>query len=59
MFVLACTEAGISLDMALLGHYWGKLRHREVDLVEALPPPISEKTYAGAHWIALSSTGKC
>lgn len=43
MFVFAGVEAEISLEMALHGHYQGKLCHREVDLVEALPPPVSEK----------------
>ncbi|CAI9268915.1 unnamed protein product [Lactuca saligna] len=44
-FILAATsvEAEISLEMALHGHYRGKLCHREVDLVEGLPPPVSKK----------------
>ncbi|CAI9298178.1 unnamed protein product [Lactuca saligna] len=29
--------------MALHGHYQGKLCHREIDLLEALPHPVSEK----------------
>ncbi|CAI9263056.1 unnamed protein product [Lactuca saligna] len=29
--------------MVLHGHYRGRLYHREVDLVEALPPPVFER----------------
>lgn len=29
--------------MALRGHYRGRLYHLEVDLVEALPLPVSER----------------
>ena len=42
-FVFTGAEADISLEMALRGHYQGKLCHREIDLVEALPPPVSER----------------
>ncbi|CAI9291376.1 unnamed protein product [Lactuca saligna] len=44
-FILAATgaEVEISLEMGLRGHYRGKLCQWEVDLVEALPPPVSEK----------------
>lgn len=43
MFVFVGAEAEISLEMALDGHYQGKLCHREIDLIEVLPPPVSEK----------------
>ncbi|CAI9292829.1 unnamed protein product [Lactuca saligna] len=36
-------EAEIYLVMTLRGHYRGKLCHREVDLVDTFPPPVSEK----------------
>ena len=58
-FVFIGAEAKISLDMALRGHYQGKLYHQQIDLVEALPPPVSEKTLARARWIALDRRGKC
>ncbi|CAI9281465.1 unnamed protein product [Lactuca saligna] len=36
-------EAEISLEMALCGHYQGKLYHREINHIEFLPPPVSER----------------
>ena len=42
-FVFTGVEADISLDMALCGHYQGKLCHQEIDLVDALPPTVSER----------------
>ncbi|CAI9279784.1 unnamed protein product [Lactuca saligna] len=33
----------IFLEIAVCGHYRGKLCHREIELVEALPPPVFEK----------------
>lgn len=42
MFVFVGAEAEISLEMAMRGHYRGKLCYWEVDLVETLPPPIFE-----------------
>ncbi|CAI9299232.1 unnamed protein product [Lactuca saligna] len=41
LFVVRCAE--ISLEMAMCRHYRGKLCHREVELLETLPPPVSEK----------------
>ena len=43
ILISAGAEAEISLDMALYGHYHGRLYHWEVDLMEALPPPISKR----------------
>lgn len=43
MFVFIDDEAEISLEMALRGHYRGKICHRDIDLVEDLPSPMSEK----------------
>lgn len=43
VFVFAGAEPEISLEIVLCGHYRGKLRHREVYLVETLPPHVSEK----------------
>lgn len=43
VFSFTGVEAEISLDMALRGHYHGKLSHREINLVETLSPPISER----------------
>ena len=43
MFAFTSTEADISLEMALRAYYQGQLCHREIDLVEALPPPVSSR----------------
>ena len=43
VFFFGGAEAEISLEMALRGHYQGKLCHQEIDLVEGLPPPMSER----------------
>ena len=42
-FVFAGAEVEVSLEMALRGHYLVKLCHQEIDLVEALPPHVSER----------------
>ncbi|CAI9287408.1 unnamed protein product [Lactuca saligna] len=36
-------KAEISVEMALRGHYRGKLYHQDIDLVESRPPPVFEK----------------
>ncbi|CAI9298593.1 unnamed protein product [Lactuca saligna] len=44
LYIMRCgPEADISLEMALSGHYRGKLYHHEIDLVEDLPPPVSKR----------------
>ena len=42
-FVFTGAEAEISLEVVLRGHYQGKFCHQEIDLVEAIPPPVYEK----------------
>ncbi|CAI9298674.1 unnamed protein product [Lactuca saligna] len=42
-FICTVAEAEIYLEMALRGHYPGRLYHREINLVEALPPHVSER----------------
>lgn len=42
-FICTGAEAEISLEMDLRSHYQGRLYHREIDLVEVLPPPVSER----------------
>ncbi|CAI9290479.1 unnamed protein product [Lactuca saligna] len=51
-------EAKISFEMALRSYYWGKLCHREVDLVETLPLPVFEKCMRdlAARFLASAST---
>ncbi|CAI9265868.1 unnamed protein product [Lactuca saligna] len=42
-FICISAKAKISLEMALHGHYRGRLYHRDIDLVDALPTPMSER----------------
>lgn len=62
-FVFIGAKAETSLEMALRGHYRGKLCHREIDIVEDLPPPVSEKCmrqFAGlisVEWRNIGSSG--
>ncbi|CAI9297349.1 unnamed protein product [Lactuca saligna] len=44
LYVVRCSaKVEISLEMALRSHYRGRLYHGEIDLVEALPPHVSER----------------
>lgn len=43
IIICASVEVEISLEMALRGHYRGRLYHRDAELVEALPPPVSDR----------------
>ncbi|CAI9276418.1 unnamed protein product [Lactuca saligna] len=44
LLVVRCgAEAEISLEMAMCSYYRGKVCHREVDLLETIPPPVFEK----------------
>ncbi|CAI9298478.1 unnamed protein product [Lactuca saligna] len=38
-----CAEVKISLEIAMRGHYQGKICHWDIDLIEVLPPPVSKR----------------
>ncbi|CAI9272538.1 unnamed protein product [Lactuca saligna] len=47
-------EDEISLEMTLHGYYQGNIFHHEIDLVEVLPPPVSERNmreFLGYSWL--------